>query len=137
MPSVPQGWVELGSGQPSACWATGKSQVTELQQGAVREMPASAMVQKMCLLGGGEHGGTCRQSVHSHCRALVLYFIPCSSEHLELTSNLQNTAGWVKALRGASGPHRTNGAFPCSQAAPPAGPCSLGGLRFSSGQSSR
>lgn len=64
--------------------AQGRSKVTELQQGAVRVVPASATVQKMCLLGGKGHGGTRRQSVNSHCRALVPYFIPCSAEHLEL-----------------------------------------------------
>lgn len=35
VPSVPLGWVELGSGQQAACCGTGKSKVTELQQGAV------------------------------------------------------------------------------------------------------
>lgn len=51
---------EVGSKQRAV--AHGRSKVTELQQDAVRVIPASATVQKMSLLGGKGCGGTFRQS---------------------------------------------------------------------------
>lgn len=51
-----------------------------------------AMVQKMCLLGGEEHGGTCRQSVHSHCRAC---FFTSFLVQLSTWSSHQNSRTWL------------------------------------------